>query len=1120
MDQYTYLNVLNPYTLEQDPDIKMIRVDNLDLIKRSYRLHGMPEPSDFPDIKKAIGHGLPPDEQIFKREVWPDGIIKLESTLRNKEDKNKRLAPVRKKLNIINNFWDELESHPKKYYAEIQWLEKMWHYRLFGAFILINGKMTYMTGSNVMYLNFWPLDLIPPEYRDRDRRWFIAQKFAQTDTTTFAKWEEKGNKRIPIPESDGSYKMIDLRRIICLGSSLPKGRRMGDTSKCCEDSFEYITRVRGQHFGFQGKNETHSRAKFQENISLPFSTFPFFMIPQWDSGLKVQPKERILFESDESGYGIHTRITYATTSKSEHYNSDRLDRYIRDESGNCLKYDTNVLMFNGRFKKVQDIKVGEQLMGIDSTPRNVLSLGRGMEMMYDIIPNRGVKWGCNESHLLALRMCSTRSKSLQKGDVKIISVKDYSKLSSTTKRHFNLFRAGIDFPAKEHLIDPYFIGAWLGDGRSAWCSLSISERELADYIYDFAANLGLTVNKIDEFSKKLNRLSKSSVYNIRGSINGRYCNNILLHEMRRLSLLNNKHIPDEYLYDSEENRLKLLAGLIDTDGNKIQKTNSFAYEISQVNTMLADQITYLVRSLGFNCNNKKKKTKSSGICNYLKEGITNRMSIYGTTLYKIPCKIPYKRIESQHYAKTSKGRNPMHTGFKVVETGIGDYYGFTIDGDHLFMVEDFTVTHNTVGEQIDIGHDTVKKCAKVGSNIRGFFYYPTTINDMEDITAARHYIQLVKNSMYHERDENGQTVSGMYNFYFCAADGREGQIDKFGASIIDTPTPEQASFTGREIGAKQEIESERKELKRTKQWDKLAKAKRQDSLCFKEIYSPPVKNTFFRTDLIEPYVTTLWTYPELCARKGNFFWKDKSKGIVDWDDCTENPEKGKFSISRKFGDNEINKKYMKGGVWYPENPTLFILTADTVTGAKPTGRASNAAICVRERRNELIDPDDKDISKWETARTIITYSNRPDDLDEFLEDVLMCAIYTGSMVYAERNIDNVNRYFEDEKYKGYLLFDYDENGKPRNEAGYWLGGWEKKEMFILMKQDHLKTIGRCPHVEIWQEALEITSPDELTDFDLTAAYGGTLLAEKNRFYKFYSAMPQRRTVDFFPQKTY
>ena len=764
-DRYQWVNVLNPRTIERDPDLEPIRIDQLDVIKRTYRQYGFPEPSDFPDPKLVIGYGLPPRDQKFKREIIHEGVIRLEKEIRIKEEKNKRISAGKKEVNIINAFWEELSNNPVKYHEEIQWLKKMWHYRLFGYFFfnhdLVTGKskITYITGSHWCYLNFWRLDTNIPDYRDRDRRWFLAHKYAQTDTTTFAKWIEKGNKRIPVPEADGSYEMKELGRLVCIGSSDPKSRRMGDTSKCCEDSFEYISRVRGQHFAFQGKNHVHSQEKLQENISLPFSTWPFFFKPLWDSAAGTQPKEKILFESDEVGLGIHSRITHATTSKAEHYNHDRLDRYIRDESG------------------------------------------------------------------------------------------------------------------------------------------------------------------------------------------------------------------------------------------------------------------------------------------------------------------------------------------------------------------------NTKAEKIDIGHDTVKKCAKVGSNIRGFFYYPTTIESMEDVDAGKHYIQLLKNSMWNERNELGQTVSGLYNFYFSGADGREGQIDEYGMSIIDDPTPDQAKFTGRVYGAKQEIEQERKELYRTKQWDKLAKSKRQDSLRFREVFTAPSFNTFFRTDLVSTYLTELWAYPENCARPGNFYWIEKDKK-VGWDDCTDNPEQGRFLLSRKFEEWETNRMYISKGVRYPDDPTKFIAGGDTFKFNKTQRVGSNGGLLIRERYNPVIDNSEKPIEKWETARTIITYSARPESVEEFCEDCLKACVFTGAMMYPESNLDNIIRWFKDRGYGGFLLYDYDERGKKKYEAGFYSSVDIKHEMFLLMRSDHLKTLGRTPHPDLWEEALTIQGPEELTDYDLTAAYGATLLAERSRFYTFFKEKPQNKGFSGFSERSY
>lgn len=75
--------------------------------------------------------------------------------------------------------------------------------------------------------------------------------------------------------------------------------------------------------------------------------------------------------------------------------------------GKCLGKNTPVLMYDGTIKMVQDIVVGDVLMGDDSTPRNVLTLARGRETMYKIkdlsSPNLEISYIVNASHILSLR---------------------------------------------------------------------------------------------------------------------------------------------------------------------------------------------------------------------------------------------------------------------------------------------------------------------------------------------------------------------------------------------------------------------------------------------------------------------------------------------------------------------------------------------------------------------------------------------------------------------------------------------------------------------------------------------------------------------------------------------
>jgi hypothetical protein len=69
-------------------------------------------------------------------------------------------------------------------------------------------------------------------------------------------------------------------------------------------------------------------------------------------------------------------------------------------TGKCLKLGTPIIMYDGSIKEVQNIVVGDLLMGDDSTPRLVTSLARGKDKMYDVINDKGEKYTVNEEHIL------------------------------------------------------------------------------------------------------------------------------------------------------------------------------------------------------------------------------------------------------------------------------------------------------------------------------------------------------------------------------------------------------------------------------------------------------------------------------------------------------------------------------------------------------------------------------------------------------------------------------------------------------------------------------------------------------------------------------------------------
>jgi superfamily II DNA or RNA helicase len=340
--------------------------------------------------------------------------------------------------------------------------------------------------------------------------------------------------------------------------------------------------------------------------------------------------------------------------------------------GKCMKKNTPILMFSGSIKMVQDVQEGDLLMGDDSTPRTVLSLARGVDEMYDIIPTKGEKYTVNKEHILCLKntkrkpwveiritneikrfyvkwwqnnkenskICNSINEANElienikkiHQDIVEISVKDYLTQNKNFKHHFKGYRVAIDFPEKEVTIDPYLLGYWLGDGTQ------ITSQD-STVLHYFA-------NK-----KKI------------------------------------KDIPDIYKINSRKNRLKLLAGLIDSGGSLgIDKCN---FDIVQKSEKMIDDIIYLCRSLGFGCYKSKQK-KGCWYKNKYVENDYYRIVISGNT-NEIPTLIPRKVANLRKQIK-----DVLVTGIKVQHVGRDKYYGFTLDGNNRYVIGDFTVTHNTI----------------------------------------------------------------------------------------------------------------------------------------------------------------------------------------------------------------------------------------------------------------------------------------------------------------------------------------------------------------------------------------------------------------------------------------
>lgn len=353
--------------------------------------------------------------------------------------------------------------------------------------------------------------------------------------------------------------------------------------------------------------------------------------------------------------------------------------------GKCFAAGTKILMYDGSTKNVEDLKPGDLIMGWDSTPRKVKSLAHGSEMMYEVSRCKHDSYTVNESHILSLKITGLNSKKVtdcfgrayKSGDICNIEVKDYLKCSPTFKHVAKGFCMPVEFKAKEVPVEPYFLGIWLGDGHSRNLQITTPDKEVVEYLEGFAERNNLKLSK-----DRSQNAGAATTYSL--TCNGKHNHRVRKYIKENLFL--NKHIPHEYLANSTETRMELLAGLIDTDGYLVKGKDGkhSNYEFCTQYEHLQKQFSFLCRGLGFTAiEHKKYNKKYSKHCFYV---------IVSGSIENIPVKVQRKKAEFMRPNKDN-----LKHGINVKPVGVGEYYGFELEGkDRMFLLGDCTVAHNTV----------------------------------------------------------------------------------------------------------------------------------------------------------------------------------------------------------------------------------------------------------------------------------------------------------------------------------------------------------------------------------------------------------------------------------------
>ena len=341
---------------------------------------------------------------------------------------------------------------------------------------------------------------------------------------------------------------------------------------------------------------------------------------------------------------------------------DKLNKHNRiivkfpRQSGKALALDTPILTKNG-WSTIGEVKVGDIIYGKNGKETNITFI---TETMYDhgcykITFDHGEEIVADEDHLWEVNHSDWTKKN------KILTTKGMVKKYNTL--YINTPKP-IEYKEEKDLyLDPYFLGYWLGDGHSYSTSIFSSPIDL------------------DEVLKHI------PYKNYLRSYDSENCDKIYFHNIhdyfKWYDLFKNKHIPEDYLRSSIKNRIELLRGLMDSDGNCCKEIGSC--EFYNKNLILINNVRELLFSLGIK--NRIREKEIDGVIHYTVSFSTSDFIVFHLK----------RKSELQLKMKNHPKNKRIHI-HKIEKVDSVPVRCLQVDNhDHMFLVgKNMIPTHNTV----------------------------------------------------------------------------------------------------------------------------------------------------------------------------------------------------------------------------------------------------------------------------------------------------------------------------------------------------------------------------------------------------------------------------------------
>ena len=359
--------------------------------------------------------------------------------------------------------------------------------------------------------------------------------------------------------------------------------------------------------------------------------------------------------------------------------------------GKALADDENVVTPDG-YVQIKNLKVGDYVIGSNGKPSKVIGVyPQGERDIYKVVFSDKTSCRCDKEHLWNVNSlkqrwhktrCNGKRVHTPDNSFKTMTLKEIMEegLYKNGVRNFKIpMTQPVEFTEKELKINPYLMGYFIGDG-------CISRNTITCGYQDIKSCINELEKCGEDFTTKYH--SSRNVYSLYFKKSFKDKINYYFGDIKKSV---DKFIPNDYKYNSIENRIALLNGIMDADGIS-QKNGTSCF--NSKSKQLALDIREIVLSLGGFATIREKKT---GYYSKKYEKFVNCGIQYECTITLTNSNVPLFRFKrKQERVKYRTRLKDTKYIDKIEYIGKQNAICIKVDcDDELFLTNDFIVTHNT-----------------------------------------------------------------------------------------------------------------------------------------------------------------------------------------------------------------------------------------------------------------------------------------------------------------------------------------------------------------------------------------------------------------------------------------